>query len=160
MLPQLKSRAQGRWLGILPALGIPLSYLTAKHGPCPLCGEGKDRWRWDNKDGRGTWICSHCGAGDGVSLVMKKNSWSFQEAAERIEQLIGTAAFEPMNATPTDQKKREAMNVLWRSGGRITGGSPAGKYLSHRCGITLFPSCLRAANNVKYYETSRQNCLS
>ena len=63
----LKDRAQGRWSGILPALGIGESFLTGKHGPCPLCG-GKDRWRWDNREGRGTWICSKCGAGDGIAL--------------------------------------------------------------------------------------------
>ena len=80
----LKDRAQGRWSGILPALGIGESFLTGKHGPCPLCG-GKDRWRWDNLEGRGTWICSKCGAGDGIALVMQKNGWEFREAARQIE---------------------------------------------------------------------------
>ncbi len=92
--PPLKDRARGRWLGILPALGIGESFLTGKHGPCPLCG-GKDRWRWDNLEGRGTWICSKCGGGDGISLVMQKSGWEFREAARQIESpyRIGAGRF-------------------------------------------------------------------
>ena len=45
--------ASGRWHGILTALGVPQEFLTGKHGPCPICG-GKDRFRFDNKNGRGT----------------------------------------------------------------------------------------------------------
>ena len=37
-------------------------------GTCPMCG-GKDRFRFDDKGGRGTWICSQCGAGDEIELV-------------------------------------------------------------------------------------------
>ena len=63
-------RAVGQWLGILSAIGLPARSLVNKHGPCPMCG-GKDRFRFDDKNGRGTWICSQCGAGDGVTLVMQ-----------------------------------------------------------------------------------------
>jgi putative DNA primase/helicase len=97
----LRDRARGRWSGILPALGIGESFLTGKHGPCPLCG-GKDRWRWDNLEGRGTRICSKCGAGDGVALVMRKNGLDFCEAAKQSEKMIGSA--------PTDMPKRERSN--------------------------------------------------
>ena len=72
-------------------LGIGESFLTGKHGPCPLCG-GKDRWRWDNLEGRGTWICSQCGAGDGIALVMKMHGWGFREAAKGIEAVIGSTS--------------------------------------------------------------------
>ena len=66
----LKDRALGRWRGILPALGVPAKALSNRHGPCPMCG-GKDRFRFDDKGGRGTWICSKCGAGDGIELVKR-----------------------------------------------------------------------------------------
>ncbi len=66
----LKDRALGRWRGILPALGVPAKALSNRHGPCPMCG-GKDRFRFDDKGGRGTWICSQCGAGDGIELVKR-----------------------------------------------------------------------------------------
>ena len=53
-----------------PSLGVPAKALTNRHGPCPVCG-GKDRFRFDDKGGRGTWICSTCGAGDGIELVKR-----------------------------------------------------------------------------------------
>src|SRR5690348_13963485 len=54
-------RARGRWREILPCLGVETRYLTNKHGPCPLCG-GKDRFRFDDKNGDGTYYCNQCGA--------------------------------------------------------------------------------------------------
>jgi putative DNA primase/helicase len=33
-----------------------------------MCG-GKDRFRFDDKDGRGTWFCSHCGSAGGLKLL-------------------------------------------------------------------------------------------
>ena len=86
----LRDRAQGRWRGILPQLGVPETFLNGKHQPCPMCG-GKDRARFDDKEGRGTWICTRCGAGDGISLVMAINGWSFCHTAQCLERLIGTA---------------------------------------------------------------------
>ncbi|MGO9846712.1 MAG: toprim domain-containing protein [Methylocella sp.] len=145
----LKDRARGRWSGILPALGIGESFLTGKHGPCPLCG-GKDRWRWDNLEGRGTWICSKCGAGDGIELVIRKNGWEFYEAAKVIESVIGSAPANTPRREPSDRDKRDWMNKLWRSSKTIETNDPAGRYLVHRIGLTSFPPCLRTGYNVRY----------
>lgn len=145
----LRDRARGRWLGILPALGIEESFLTGKHGPCPLCG-GKDRWRWDNKEGRGTWICSQCGAGDGIALVMQKNRWEFREAAKHIEAIVGSTPVKTPKRERSDHDKRDAMNRLWRSSKAIEINDPAGRYLMRRVGLTSFPACLRTAYNVRY----------
>jgi putative DNA primase/helicase len=43
-----------------------------------MCG-GKDRFRFDDKEGHGTWICTHCGAGDGFSLLMKVMGIDFKK---------------------------------------------------------------------------------
>ncbi|MFA9256090.1 primase-helicase zinc-binding domain-containing protein, partial [Escherichia coli] len=51
---------------MLPALGIQV--LKNRHQPCPVCG-GSDRFRFDDREGRGTWYCNQCGAGDGLKLV-------------------------------------------------------------------------------------------
>jgi putative DNA primase/helicase len=59
----------GRWPGVLNALGMPSHYLTGKHTPCPICG-GKDRFRFLDTGGRGTFICNQCGDGNGFTLVM------------------------------------------------------------------------------------------
>ena len=66
----VRTAAQGRWRDILQSLGMDERSLSGKHGPCPMCG-GKDRFRFDDKDGRGTYFCSGCGAGDGVKLDRK-----------------------------------------------------------------------------------------
>jgi putative DNA primase/helicase len=147
--PPLKDRAQGRWSGILPALGIAETFLTGKHGPCPLCG-GKDRWRWDNREGRGTWICSKCGAGDGITLVMKRNGWEFREAAKEIEAVIGSVTADLRKREWSDRDKRDAMNKLWRVSKTVETGDPVGRYLFRRVGLTCFPSCLRTAYDQRY----------
>jgi len=145
----LRDRARGRWSGILPALGIGESFLTGKHGPCPLCG-GKDRWRWDNLEGRGTWICSKCGAGDGVALVMRKNGWEFCEAAKQIERMIGSAPAATPKRERSNRDERDWMNKLWLSSKAVESNDPVGSYLFRRTGLTSFPACLRTAYHVRY----------
>jgi putative DNA primase/helicase len=145
----LRDRAQGRWLGILPALGISESFLTGNHGPCPLCG-GKDRWRWDNLEARGTWICSRCGAGDGIALVMQKNGWEFREAAKQIDTVIGSVPTDAPKRDLSDREKRDAMNKLWQSSKAVEANDPVGSYLAWRVGLTSFPPCLRTASHLRY----------
>jgi putative DNA primase/helicase len=71
-LESVKSVALHRWPDTLAAFGINRDLLTPKHGPCPGCG-GTDRFRFDNENGRGTWICGQGGgdeiAGDGFALL-------------------------------------------------------------------------------------------
>lgn len=83
--------AGGRWPKLLAELGIDTPR-RGKHGPCPVCCDGKDRFRLDDKDGRGTWICSRCGAGDGLDLVCKVMGKTPKEAVGLIAPLMGMAA--------------------------------------------------------------------
>ncbi|HBB1126168.1 TPA: hypothetical protein J0727_004813, partial [Escherichia coli] len=48
----ISGAAIGRWPYILSALGIKVPS-AGHHGACPACG-GKDRFRLDDKAGRGT----------------------------------------------------------------------------------------------------------
>jgi len=94
--------ANGQWPSILGALaGLSAQQLTDKHQPCPLCG-GKDRYRFDDKDGTGSWFCGKCGGpdhtgggGSGMDMLMRRNNWDFKEAAQRIEQHLGIAKQRP-----------------------------------------------------------------
>ncbi len=79
--------AVGQWPTLLPALGITVG-LNGQHTACPVCG-GKDRFRFDNQAGRGTWLCNQCGAGDGLALVEKALSLSTKEAAAQVAALLG-----------------------------------------------------------------------
>jgi putative DNA primase/helicase len=83
-------RAQGRWREILPRLGIETHFLRNRHGPCPLCG-GKDRFRFDDKEGRGTFFCNQCGPGTGLHLIQKLKGWDFATVCREIDQIIGAA---------------------------------------------------------------------
>ncbi|MBF3237160.1 DUF927 domain-containing protein [Aeromonas veronii] len=82
--------ACGHWPDLLAAVGIDTPH-RGKHGPCPACG-GKDRFRLDDKGGRGTWICSQCGNGDGLDLVCRVTNKTLKEAAELIAPLVGLSA--------------------------------------------------------------------
>ncbi|HGN1302057.1 TPA: DUF927 domain-containing protein [Proteus mirabilis] len=82
----MKLKANGQWQAILSHLGaeVPLNTHTA----CPHCG-GKDRFRFDNKDGNGTFICNQCGSGDGLDLVQRVLGVSVTEAAKEVANIIG-----------------------------------------------------------------------
>ena len=67
-------RARHRWREILPQFGIDTRFLTNKPGPCPLCG-GKDRYRFDDREGDGTYFCNQCGPGPGILLLRKLKDW-------------------------------------------------------------------------------------
>ncbi|EFM6336315.1 DNA primase [Escherichia coli] len=80
-------QACGHWPRILPALGVKV--IKNRHQACPVCG-GSDRFRFDDKEGRGTWLCNQCGAGDGLKLVEKVFGVSPSEAAGKVSALTGS----------------------------------------------------------------------
>ncbi|EQA6159164.1 primase-helicase zinc-binding domain-containing protein [Enterobacter hormaechei] len=79
-------QACGHWPRILPALGVKV--IKNRHQACPVCG-GSDRFRFDDKEGRGTWFCNQCGAGDGLKLIEKVFGVSASEAAGKVNALTG-----------------------------------------------------------------------
>ncbi|QPF87009.1 toprim domain-containing protein [Bradyrhizobium genosp. L] len=144
MHSDIQQRAHGRWYGILCALGVESNYLRNKHGPCPRCG-GKDRYRWDNKDGKGTFFCNECGAGDGFELLKLVKGWGFREAAEHVESVVGKATLEAPRRVSTQEELRAAMRKRWGECGPVVEGSPVHKYLRRRTGVDSAPSILRSA---------------
>jgi putative DNA primase/helicase len=98
-------RARFRWREILPRLGVDTRFLTNKHGPCPLCG-GKDRFRFDDKDGSGSYYCGQCGAGAGIILLRKMHGWDYKEACDEIDRIIG-ADSAPVSAPSPPEKPDE-----------------------------------------------------
>lgn len=79
-------QACGHWPRILPALGVKV--MKNRHQACPVCG-GSDRFRFDDKEGRGTWLCNQCGAGDGLKLVEKVFGVKPSEAAQKVNAVTG-----------------------------------------------------------------------
>lgn len=148
-MPALSERARGRWAGILPQLGVPARFLNGKHQPCPVCG-GKDRARFDDKDGRGTFICNRCGAGSGIDLVMRVNGWDFREAAEHIEAVIDEAPLRQPRPGRGEGEQRAALNRLWTSSRPVQEGDPVSLWLGARVGLAQVPPCLRYAPELRY----------
>jgi putative DNA primase/helicase len=111
------------WRGVLQSLGANPAHLNGRHHPCPHCG-GTDRFRFDNKDGNGSYICGQCGAGDGFSLAAKlmglDHVRDFQEVLRRVAEVggIGGGEFRPRAqaqrpAAPTpDQKAWARMQAI------------------------------------------------
>ena len=143
--------AVGRWPGILQSLGVEACYLCDKHGPCPFC-VGKDRYRFDDKEGRGTWFCSHCGSGDGFGLLQRMFGWNFSQAAKEVDRIVGTVAAGAIVEARSEASKVEALKAVWRSSIPITVGDPVWLYLNRRIGIDKMPADLQFHPGLKHSE--------
>lgn len=143
-MSDVRDLAIGKWPGILSALGVGQEFLRNKHGPCPACG-GKDRYRFSNREGRGTFYCSGCGHGDGFDLLVKLKGYSFPDACREVERIVGTVpASEPIRIK-SDAECRAAMQKRWRSCAPL--GGPAMAYLERRLGQRIESKVLRSARN-------------
>jgi putative DNA primase/helicase len=148
----LRDRARGRWHDILPLLGIDRRYLTGKNGPCPMCG-GRDRWRFLNTDGNGTWICNQCGqrGGGGADLVMKFTGAPFYEVAQRIESVLGETCVREHRRDVRDV--RDGLNRLWCGARAVCAGDATDLWLRSRgVGLDRYPPCLRTGAKVRYVD--------
>lgn len=163
MSRHLIEQTQGRWRGILLTLGIADTFLTGKHGPCPMCG-GKDRFRFDDKDGSGSWICSGCPdrqSGFGIHLVQGVLGLEIGPALERVEHALGGVAQNlPHNQvikatvgkTPEPSTSQKARHI-WAEAVAIKPKSIPAGYLSKR-GIVLTssPTTLRFHSRLLYLD--------
>lgn len=144
--PDIHEQARGRWAAILPQVGVPASFLTGKHGPCPFCDGGAraDRFRFDDKAGAGSYFCSKCGAGGGVDFVMKFKGWDFITAKLEIQKLIGTSPLVIPKAARSDTDMKARLADSWKRARPLDDIAPSTRYLRSR-GIDMaqWPSQLR-----------------
>lgn len=142
--------ARGRWRHILLAAGVQAEHLTGHHTACPVCG-GKDRFRWDNKEGSGSSFCNGCGSKSGVDLVMAVRKVDFLEARKWILAEIGRAPFEEKRARRDNEKGRRWLSKLWAEAHRLDGADPASLYLANRAiSADAWPTQLRWHSRVGY----------
>lgn len=142
MQHDIHHRAAGKWRSLLAQIcKLDDHTLSGKHGPCPMCG-GKDRFRFDDKGGKGTWICSNCGAGSGVDLVMRLANTDFIGAVKLVEELLPSATFVAPRARRS--VSQDKLRQWWAHARRLDGDDPASRYLRAR-GIYLsdWPNQLR-----------------
>jgi putative DNA primase/helicase len=134
--------AVGKWDGILKSLGVDEKFLVNKHGPCPICG-GIDRFRFDDKDGRGTYFCSHCGAGSGIDMLIKINGWTFAQACKEVDSVLGTVIALPKQKGRTEAEKIAAIKKILSECVTVQRGDPVWTYLYRRTGIESVPSDIK-----------------
>lgn len=155
MRPSAAEIATGRWPGLLASFGIEAEFLRNKHGPCPICG-GKDRFRFDNRESRGTWICNQCGSGDGYKLLELYKGWSFKEAAKEVQAIAGVIR-QSINETiaPENAQKLAAVQKIWKDSIRIAPGDAAFRYIRARAGEVVIPKSLRFHPALAYVEDDK-----
>jgi len=140
-MTDIHEQAKGRWSGIFSALGIAVGD-GGKHCSCPVCGPGSKgrRFRMDDREGSGSWICNHCGAGTGVDLVMKVLSVDFKGAVDAVRGVLGTAAITP----PPKEKtvSRGLLRKIYTESVPVKAGDVVSRYLKNR-GISVVSDRLR-----------------
>lgn len=149
-MKQIAEAAKGHWPDILAHFGISLP-ARGKHGPCPACG-GKDRFRFDDKEGRGSFYCSGCGAGDGFYLIRNAKGGSISDAFEKVREYLKIPANNSV-APKTDPTK--AMRALWDRARSPVDGGPVRQYLQKRLGPHEPPMSIREAMSVYDPETKQ-----
>jgi putative DNA primase/helicase len=142
---KMEHEVVGRWIDVLSSLGVDHRYLINRHGKCPFCG-GKDRYRFDNKDGNGTFFCNHCGAGDGFKFLKNMFDWDFKKSANEIRNIIGDCR----KIVMAKKDPRVALKKIAQMAKPINRDSDLIKYLSSR-GINSCPDSLKEAQ-LFYFE--------
>lgn len=85
----------GQWERVFTQFGLPWT-TGNRHIDCPICSKKKS-FRIDDKDGRGTWICT-CSAGTGWDLLMQVTGKDFKTLAKEIDVIIGNTQDYASNA--------------------------------------------------------------
>lgn len=141
---------RGRWVAILTEFEVSPTFLTDRHGPCPICG-GKDRFRFDDKDGKGTWICTHCGAGDGFALLMKLHGWGFKMTRDKVVPFAMSVQPAAVRKAMGDGAIKRLVENMWNASVPITVGDAAFLHLKRR-GLSPDTEELRFLESCKWQE--------
>lgn len=94
-MTDIAQRAQGQWPRIIRTL-LGEDFLTNKHRSCPVTGEGDDRYRFSDHEGKGRYFCACSdGSGSGFDLICCAKGCDFATAAKMVEEIIGKGDMPP-----------------------------------------------------------------
>lgn len=151
---QVKDIARNRWAVILTSLGVETRFLVSTHGPCPICG-GKDRFRWDDKEGTGSYFCSQCGSGDGFMLAQRVTGRAFKDVA----QFIRNAFSEPAQSRGITERptpdNSAAIARLWQRAEKPKQDGSVYTYQTKRFGRYWASNSILEASQL-YHESSNE----
>lgn len=168
----IHAAVHGNWPSVLADLGIDEAFLRNRHGPCPAC-DGTDRFRFDDRHGRGDFFCNGCGAGSGFDLLMRVHGWSFAEARHEVIRVAGLDIGRPgaqlaQRQLPTVEPVKPAKPtaralLLLRTACRPGDVPDVVAYLESRHLWPLQPGCtLRAHAHAEYWhrdDNGRSVCI-
>ncbi|MEM4721690.1 MAG: primase-helicase zinc-binding domain-containing protein [Candidatus Methanomethylicaceae archaeon] len=116
-------------MALLSSDGYQLKRLASTRGgeyagPCPFCGEGKDRFRvWPQQGEGGRWWCRQCGkSGDVIQYLREIRGLSFKEACDVVGKEMSISSFHQQapreswqprqTAPPGDRWQRRAQRLV------------------------------------------------
>ena len=138
------TRSPEQWISLLVSYGVPADRLTGNACACPVCG-GDDRFTYDNKRGRGNWVCRKCDngkamAGDGLRLITRLNNIGLYRLMRQLDGGPAPRALTgaPVATAPRPKRKPDAtfianrLNSMWDSAKPVSSGDLAMRYLGAR----------------------------
>ncbi|APA90423.1 zinc-binding protein (plasmid) [Paraburkholderia sprentiae WSM5005] len=142
-----------QWISLLVSYGVPADRLTGNACACPVCG-GTDRFTYDNKRGRGDWVCRHCDngdvmAGDGLQLITRLNRIGLYRLmreidggpAPRATRLPGVAEVPRPKRKASPQFIARRLTSMWDAAKPLAAGDLVMRYLGARVpGLRVAPS--------------------
>jgi putative DNA primase/helicase len=142
--------ARGRWREILPQFGIETRFLQNKHMPCPLCG-GRDRYRFDDREGSGSYYCSKCGPGTGLILIRKLKGWDHATACREVDKILGSSPPAATVPAPPQSDADRRLAAIERVLDQARQPQVVGTYLARR-GLTVTSPVLRGHARCLYLD--------
>ncbi|CAN7804080.1 zinc-binding protein [Paraburkholderia hospita] len=137
-------RSPEQWISLLVSYGVPADRLTGDACACPVCG-GDDRFTYDNKRGRGDWVCRQCNygkpmAGDGLQLITRLNKMGLYRLMRQLDGGPAPRAIKSAASAEAPKPKRKAdprfianrLNSMWDAAKPVSSGDLVMRYLGAR----------------------------
>lgn len=156
--PKTIDAAMGKWPGILRTLGVDDRFLGRKHCACPFCG-GSDRFRFDDKNGTGSFFCSQCGAGSGMEFAVRFLGLPFKDTAAAVDRIVGNVEVSRRMDERTEADKVSAIKRVLRECRTVTHGDPVWRYLNRRTGIEIVPGDIKFHPGLFHSEGGQHPCM-
>ncbi|MFM0756064.1 primase-helicase zinc-binding domain-containing protein [Paraburkholderia strydomiana] len=158
------SRSPEQWISLLMSYGVPADRLTGNACACPMCG-GTDRFTYDNKRGRGDWVCRQCNngkpaAGDGLQLITRLNRIGLYRLMCELDGGIVPRPTRRVDAAnpPKPKRKPDAkfisnrLTSMWDAAKPVCNDDLVMRYLAARVpGLSVAPSNALRLGMLEYW---------